>query len=58
MRASDEDESQGVNDAIIAMVTESMRMPNSIVVCLADSTTESAAGLDLTHANVHVAKYL
>eukprot|EP00439_Symbiodinium_sp_Y106_P048650 s853_g6.t1 len=43
VRASDEPDEEGVNDAIVAMISDAMQMPNSIVVCLADATQEPAA---------------
>ena len=40
VRASDEEGSNGINMLIIDMVTEAMLKPNSIVVCLAEATSE------------------
>ena len=40
VRANDEPECEGVNKAIVEMVSETMVKPNSIMVCLAEATSE------------------
>ncbi|CAE7796844.1 DRP1E [Symbiodinium sp. CCMP2592] len=42
VRASDEEEAKGVNDAIIEMISDAIGKPNSVVVCLADAAVEPA----------------
>ena len=45
VRASDEEEAKGVNDAIIEMISDAIRRPSSVVVCLADAAVEPAPDL-------------
>lgn len=42
VRASDEPDEKGINEAIIGMIREAISKPNSIVVCLADAAQEPA----------------